>query len=233
MKMSFASHQQWVSAVAWSPADANILGTRVFVLLLCSLYHHHHHHHHHHHFYVCLSVCVCVCVCMCVCVCVCVCVRVCVCICVCTRVCVCVCGCVHLCVYAHVCVRVMRCGCGLWAFVYSASGSYDGTVKVWDLRSHIPLHTLVAHPGAKVLSVDFHAVDPALLAKARAANASAGAGANEQPGRVYDAVPVFCSISHAPHVPHMHAQGRRNGEADVMCVMDVAWCVAMGSWCCR
>jgi ribosome biogenesis protein YTM1 len=33
-----------------------------------------------------------------------------------------------------------------------ASGAYDGTVKIWDMRSTIPLHTLAAHEG-KVLDV--------------------------------------------------------------------------------
>lgn len=32
------------------------------------------------------------------------------------------------------------------------SGSYDGSLKVWDVRSHIPLHTVKeAHEGKKVL----------------------------------------------------------------------------------
>jgi WD40 repeat protein len=38
---------------------------------------------------------------------------------------------------------------------YSASASYDGKVKLWDLRSSIPLHTISAHSD-KALSVAFH-----------------------------------------------------------------------------
>jgi ribosome biogenesis protein len=44
-----------------------------------------------------------------------------------------------------------------FGFDFSAvSGSYDGTVKMWDLRSSMPLHTLQAHTD-KTLAVDFHA----------------------------------------------------------------------------
>jgi ribosome biogenesis protein YTM1 len=35
-----------------------------------------------------------------------------------------------------------------------ASGSYDATVKVWDIRSSIPLHTM-SNDDAKVFAVDW------------------------------------------------------------------------------
>jgi ribosome biogenesis protein YTM1 len=37
-----------------------------------------------------------------------------------------------------------------------ASSSHDGTVKVWDIRSSIPLHTAKAHSkGSKALCLSF------------------------------------------------------------------------------
>ena len=37
-----------------------------------------------------------------------------------------------------------------------ASAAHDGTVKLWDLRSTTPLHTLAAHAD-KALAVRYHA----------------------------------------------------------------------------
>jgi WD40 repeat protein len=54
----------------------------------------------------------------------------------------------------------------------SASGSYDGSVKLWDLRSNIPLHTLQSAHSDKVLDVDFHAVNPELLASASSSSSA-------------------------------------------------------------
>jgi ribosome biogenesis protein len=37
-----------------------------------------------------------------------------------------------------------------------ASASHDGSVKVWDIRSSIPLHTIKAHSkGSKALCLSF------------------------------------------------------------------------------
>ena len=37
-----------------------------------------------------------------------------------------------------------------------ASTSHDGTVKVWDIRSSVPLHTVKAHTkGTKALCLSF------------------------------------------------------------------------------
>jgi WD40 repeat protein len=38
-----------------------------------------------------------------------------------------------------------------WLF----SGSEDGTVHIWDLRTHRPVDTLQAHPGSSVLWIEF------------------------------------------------------------------------------
>ena len=35
------------------------------------------------------------------------------------------------------------------------SGSYDGTLKVWDVRGKLPLHTVKTN-AEKVFAVDFH-----------------------------------------------------------------------------
>ena len=34
-----------------------------------------------------------------------------------------------------------------------ASACYDGSVRIWDVRSNIPLHEMKAHEGAKALCV--------------------------------------------------------------------------------
>lgn len=37
-----------------------------------------------------------------------------------------------------------------------ASTSHDGTIKVWDIRSTVPLHTIKAHAkGSKALCLSF------------------------------------------------------------------------------
>ena len=44
-----------------------------------------------------------------------------------------------------------------------ASGSYDGTVRVWDVRSgKVPLYTIMSHEG-KVLSLDWSCPEVSLL----------------------------------------------------------------------
>jgi len=37
-----------------------------------------------------------------------------------------------------------------------ASSSHDGTIKLWDIRAKVPLHTMVAHPDSKALCIDWH-----------------------------------------------------------------------------
>lgn len=37
-----------------------------------------------------------------------------------------------------------------------ASCSYDGTVKLWDTRGKLPLHTVKAHEKERAMAVDFH-----------------------------------------------------------------------------
>ena len=37
-----------------------------------------------------------------------------------------------------------------------ASCSYDGTVKLWDARGKLPLHTVAPGEGDRLFSVDFH-----------------------------------------------------------------------------
>jgi WD40 repeat protein len=97
IKLSLASHQQWVSSVAWSSTDANLLGAlfiNLFVEWRCSSHHS-----------------------------------------------------VSLSFWFAPQFRFNP---------FAVSGSYDGTVKMWDLRSSMPLHTLQAHTD-KTLAVDFHA----------------------------------------------------------------------------
>ena len=36
------------------------------------------------------------------------------------------------------------------------SCSYDGTVKLWDTRGKLPLHTVKAHEGERAMGCDFH-----------------------------------------------------------------------------
>jgi ribosome biogenesis protein YTM1 len=50
-----------------------------------------------------------------------------------------------------------------------ASSSNDGTVKLWDTRSTIPLHTLKDHTD-KVLCVDFNRSGDIILSGAADAN---------------------------------------------------------------
>ena len=36
------------------------------------------------------------------------------------------------------------------------SCSYDGTLKLWDTRGRLPLHTVSAHEGERAMGCDFH-----------------------------------------------------------------------------
>ena len=36
------------------------------------------------------------------------------------------------------------------------SCSYDGTLKLWDTRGKLPLHTVNAHEGERTMGCDFH-----------------------------------------------------------------------------